>query len=66
MSDPINTAEIAIARILSQFERETGDLVEGVRLDRMDITRTDDRHPRHGIHVVLEVRRRPGHEWLGV
>lgn len=66
MSSAIAKAEGEINKILSDLEKETGDVIETIDLCRIDMTSVGDDRPKHGCSVKIETRRLPGNLWLGV
>lgn len=57
-------AEQNIAKILQQFELASGDLVTGVEIRNVEVTRINDSRPRWKSQVVIETQRTPGRDWL--
>lgn len=58
-----NEASAKIAAILRDLERDSGCVVEGLRIDRLEVTTYKDPGQRFLCTVVIELHRLPGQEW---
>lgn len=61
--DHVKKAEQQIAKILSELERETGDLVENVEIVSADSTTMSDTRPQHECWIQITMQRIPGRRW---
>lgn len=59
----IDAAETKIAGILAQLEFETGQLVEHIRVDDIEVTTIGDTRPQLSRRVFITLRRVPGSNW---
>lgn len=59
----VETAKVEIAAILAQLENQTGQLVESIGVEAIDVTCYGDDKSRHQMVVKIEMRRLPGHQW---
>ena len=59
--NPVFEASKAIKEILMQLERDTGQTVNSIEIDRIDITGIDTPH-QYGKHVVISLDAKDG--WL--
>jgi hypothetical protein len=56
-------AERAIASILSDLETSSGQIVESIKIDDLDITSMKDSRPEWIRKVCIELKRQPGTKW---
>ena len=63
MAYDISKAELEIAKILEEVERETGSVVESVFLDDIEVTTIESTRQELARRVRLEVKRLPGTNW---
>lgn len=59
----LQSAEASIAEVLRSLEQETGQLVEAIGLETLDVTLLGDPNPRHQMQVQIHLKRLPGHGW---
>lgn len=59
----VKLVEGQIAHLLSQLERNTGQLVVGLSLNSIEVTNMHDERPVHQMKVCIELERLPGHQW---
>lgn len=63
MSDAIDAAQREIAQILARLEKETGALVEQVRVEQINVTRMESPREEWQRHVRITLRPVPGSIW---
>jgi hypothetical protein len=59
----INAAEIKIATILRDLEASTGQLVETIKIENLDVTTRNDTRQEWMRSVHIELKRLPGTKW---
>lgn len=59
----LEQAEMEIAQMLCQLEKDTGNLVRSICCSGIDITNMTDARPQHQMRVLIELERLPGHGW---
>ena len=59
----IDKAEIAIAAILRQLEKETDMVIDAVGINDIDVTNMDSRHTEWVRHFYIEMKRLPATHW---
>lgn len=62
----VRKAELKIAAILQELEKETGEVVEYLGLDSMEITRIEDVSRQFRQRVQITMHRLPGNDWEAV
>lgn len=56
-------AELQIGAILSELEKETGDIVRRISLSEVEATSIHDTNRKMLMSVEIELERLPGHQW---
>lgn len=59
----ISEAEKKIADILRQLEMDTGEIVESIGCEAVEVTGLHDYRRRLRMRVVIELQRQPGRDW---
>ncbi len=52
-----------IARILSELEVLTGNIVKSIELRGIEVTQMESKGREMQMHVQIELERSPGHHW---
>lgn len=60
---PTEAAEVAIAGILRDLEADTGQLVESLELQTVEVTSIDDVRQHYQMGIRIGLKRLPGHDW---
>jgi hypothetical protein len=60
---PISEAERQIAKILCALEKDTGQVVESVNINDIEITSIGDDRQQFQRSISIEVKRLPGTHW---
>lgn len=61
----LSIAQSEIAAAMARLEADTGQLVESIDLERIEVTGLSDPQPRFAIRPVITLKRLPGHDWQG-